>query len=78
MQLAFIKLNQFQTNCSYSKEVCIRINPSGRISSAYGYSQALDGTWKEYKKALEIDTIEDPICTQQTLSDGMWTRQIGR
>jgi hypothetical protein len=23
--------------------------PTGRISSAYGYSQALDGTWEEYK-----------------------------
>jgi len=25
--------------------------PMGRQSSAYGYSQALDGTWKEYKAA---------------------------
>lgn len=25
--------------------------PNGRISSAYGYSQALDGTWKEYLKS---------------------------
>jgi len=24
--------------------------PRGRISSAYGYSQALDGTWDEYKR----------------------------
>jgi hypothetical protein len=24
--------------------------PMGRMSSAYGYSQALDGTWKEYKE----------------------------
>ena len=24
--------------------------PTGRISSAYGYSQALDGTWEEYKR----------------------------
>ena len=24
--------------------------PMGRQSSAYGYSQALDGTWKEYKR----------------------------
>lgn len=24
--------------------------PMGRISSAYGYSQALDGTWEEYKE----------------------------
>ncbi len=25
--------------------------PMGRMSSAYGYSQALDGTWDEYRKA---------------------------
>jgi hypothetical protein len=25
--------------------------PMGRISSAYGYSQALDGTWEEYQRA---------------------------
>ncbi len=24
--------------------------PNGRVSSAYGYSQALDGTWDEYKR----------------------------
>ncbi|MEQ8901931.1 MAG: lytic transglycosylase [Roseovarius sp.] len=24
--------------------------PTGRVSSAYGYSQALDGTWDEYKR----------------------------
>ena len=24
--------------------------PTGRVSSAYGYSQALDGTWEEYKR----------------------------
>lgn len=24
--------------------------PTGRISSAYGYSQALDGTWEEYQR----------------------------
>ncbi len=27
----------------------IGVIPMGRISSAYGYSQALDGTWQEYK-----------------------------
>ena len=26
--------------------------PAGRVSSAYGYSQALDGTWDDYKKAV--------------------------
>jgi len=25
--------------------------PMGRQSSAYGYSQALDGTWKDYQRA---------------------------
>lgn len=24
--------------------------PNGRVSSAYGYSQALDGTWEEYQR----------------------------
>ena len=24
--------------------------PTGRQSSAFGYSQALDGTWKEYRR----------------------------
>lgn len=27
------------------------IIPRGRISSAYGYSQAIDGTWEEYQKS---------------------------
>ena len=27
------------------------IIPTGRISSAYGYSQAQDGTWSDYKKS---------------------------
>ncbi len=25
--------------------------PAGRVSSAYGYSQALDGTWSDYQKS---------------------------
>ncbi|MFG6080514.1 hypothetical protein ACEUZ9_001118 [Paracoccus litorisediminis] len=31
------------------KKPFLFIIPRGRISSAYGYSQALDGTWAEYK-----------------------------
>lgn len=27
----------------------VGVIPTGRISSAYGYSQALDGTWEEYQ-----------------------------
>ncbi|WP_299608910.1 lytic transglycosylase [uncultured Tateyamaria sp.] len=38
--------------------------PTGRISSAYGYSQALDGTWGEYldstgKRRARRDSIRD-------------------
>ncbi|MEZ5750416.1 MAG: lytic transglycosylase [Paracoccaceae bacterium] len=38
--------------------------PMGRQSSAYGYSQALDGTWEEYQddtrnRRAERDNIED-------------------
>lgn len=38
--------------------------PTGRISSAYGYSQALDGTWDEYrastgKRVARRDRIRD-------------------
>ncbi|MEM8653300.1 MAG: lytic transglycosylase [Pseudomonadota bacterium] len=38
--------------------------PTGRISSAYGYSQALDGTWDEYldstgKRRARRDSIRD-------------------
>lgn len=52
IQMAFIKkesdfvknaLPPFKKNSSYSN--------AKRISSAYGYSQALDGTWSEYKNS---------------------------
>ena len=40
------------------------IIPMGRQSSAYGYSQALDGTWEEYQKdqrrrGAKRDRIDD-------------------
>lgn len=42
------------------------IIPTGRISSAYGYSQALNGVWGEYKKSTgnsgaDRDDFEDAI-----------------
>ena len=73
MQLAFIKTeSNFRPTARTQRKYFLGVIPSGRISSAYGYSQALDGTWKEYKKAQDTNTIEDLIShTQQTLSDGI-------
>ncbi len=51
MQLAFIKTeSNFRPTARTQRTYFLGLIPSGRISSAYGYSQALDGTWKEYKK----------------------------
>ena len=38
------------------------IIPLGRESSAFGYAQALDGTWTDYKKATAM--LENLIATQ--------------
>ena len=52
MQLAFIKTeSNFKPTARTQRKYFLGLIPSGRISSAYGYSQALDGTWKEYKKS---------------------------
>ena len=52
MQLAFIKTeSNFRPTARTQRKYKFGLIPSGRISSAYGYSQALDGTWKEYKKS---------------------------
>ncbi len=42
------------------------IFPSGRASSAYGYAQALNGTWEEYQRktdnwAADRDDFEDAV-----------------
>ena len=52
MQLAFIKTeSNFRSTARTQRKYFLGLIPSGRISSAYGYSQALDGTWKEYKES---------------------------
>ena len=52
MQLAFIKTeSNFRATARTQRKYFLGLVPTGRISSAYGYSQALDGTWKEYKKS---------------------------
>ena len=52
MQLAFIKTeSNFRPTARTPRKYFLGIIPNGRISSAYGYSQALDGTWKQYQKS---------------------------
>lgn len=42
--------SKFIGNARTPRKYTMGIFPAGRISSAYGYSQALDGTWKEYQQ----------------------------
>jgi len=42
--------SKFIGNARTPHQYSMGIIPMGRQSSAYGYSQALDGTWKEYQK----------------------------
>ena len=52
LQLAFIKQeSSFKKNAKPPRNKLFGVIPSKRASSAYGYSQALDGTWEDYKKS---------------------------
>ena len=65
LQLSFIKHeSSFQRTARPPRKKVLGIIPGLRASSAYGYSQALDGTWEEYKKATgnskaDIKNFED-------------------
>jgi hypothetical protein len=43
--------SKFIGNARTPHQFALGIIPMGRQSSAYGYSQALDGTWEEYQQA---------------------------
>ncbi len=43
--------SKFIGNARTPFQYVLGVIPMGRQSSAYGYSQALDGTWKEYKRS---------------------------
>jgi hypothetical protein len=45
------KESGFQSNARPPRDYYLGFIPGKRASSAYGYSQALDGTWAEYKAA---------------------------
>ena len=42
--------SKFIGNARTPHRFALGVIPMGRQSSAYGYSQALDGTWEEYQK----------------------------
>lgn len=56
--------SKFIGNARTPHEYALGVIPMGRQSSAYGYSQALDGTWDEYrdetgKRFARRDDIDD-------------------
>lgn len=44
--------SSFKADARPQMEYFLGIIPKGRASNAYGYSQALKGTWGEYEKAI--------------------------
>ena len=52
VQMAIIyQESKFKKAAKTPRKYFLGVIPSGRQSSAYGYAQALDGTWSEYKKS---------------------------
>lgn len=48
----FHQESKFIGNARTPHRYALGVIPMGRQSSAYGYSQALDGTWEEYEEAV--------------------------
>ena len=42
--------SKFIGNARTPREYSLGFIPAGRVSTAYGYGQALDGTWEEYQE----------------------------
>ena len=54
LQLSFIKQeSSFDRTARPPRQKILGFIPGLRASSAYGYSQALDGTWEEYKTSTK-------------------------
>lgn len=47
----FHQESRFVSNAKTPHQYALGVIPLGRQSSAYGYGQALDGTWDEYRRA---------------------------
>jgi len=72
----FHQESRFVGNARPPHQYALGIIPMGRLSSAYGYSQALDGTWEEYRRETgnrrarrtDIDDAADFMGWYMTLS----------
>jgi len=54
VQLAFVhQESHYVDDAKTSWNMVLGVIPWGRVSSAYGYAQALDGTWDNYKKSTQ-------------------------
>ena len=52
VQMAVIyQESKFKSRARTPYRYVLGVLPMGRVSSAYGYSQAIDGTWDEYRRA---------------------------
>ena len=52
VQMAIIhQESRFKADARTPMKYILGVIPTGRQSSAFGYSQALDGTWKEYRQS---------------------------
>lgn len=61
---AIYQESKFIGNARTPHQYALGVIPMGRQSSAYGYSQALDGTWEEYqrdqrRRSAKRDRIQD-------------------
>lgn len=73
--------SRFVGNARTPHQYALGIIPIGRQSSAYGYSQALDGTWDEYvretgKRRAKRDDIRDATDFMGWYMDGS-ARRLG-
>jgi len=48
----------FKSDARPPRRTCLFIFPGPRLSSAYGYAQAIDGTWKNYQKSTQRYSAE--------------------
>jgi hypothetical protein len=50
MMATIYQESKFIKNAKTPRRYFLGVIPRGRVSSAYGYAQALDGTWNEYRQ----------------------------
>jgi hypothetical protein len=67
--------SKFIGNAQTPHRFALGVIPMGRQSSAYGYSQALDGTWEEYQKEQRRRSAKRDRITDATDFMGWYMHQ---